>query len=464
MNSVIEDAVRKRQIRRVHALLKPWLRRNRASFEAKCAAADWLRRIGSYREAYSLIAPSQWNFRKLASSAQGLRRLLWSARLLNAMGASRFAEHLLDRIEFSDPKDCKIAGLMELSLYRYDRARDYLSKAIKYPQLFSDYEMKLLMLAIADVTARAADPHEALALTGSFSFSTGESLLQGIVLQARGEYFWRSGKNHEALQSLEKAALLLPQEDVSADRGFLYKWMGIVKSSLGRLEEGLVDLERAIDILRNPQFREEMWLECLAAKRQFGCANAIEERLVDAFPGLSSSFHRVFQRRANSIGFPGGPLFFWLERDEYETSTDRPTLGIPKELRLAAILRTSEGYGIGLERLKCILWPDDAAVFPYLESRLFQLARRLKTEHDIEVKVFKRRMHLEQIDAIGVRHDFTTSSPRFFESFTTFTSADFSDYYRLSRSQTHAVLKKFVQNGKLAITRRDGRFLYRVDG
>lgn len=440
----IEQAVLKRQSKVASQLIPQFLSK---FLEQKPAllfrACDWYRRLGMFERALRLVQ---------SEPRPGSRHHLWSARLLNALGATAFARNELKLVKPRTAEDFRITGEIELvcfeparALFNFERMRELDSEPDRYLS-------RLSLLGLADALSGLKKFDEAAELAREVHDRSPEPLLRGIALQARGEYLARAAKFAKAGELLDAAEQLFPPGDKSPDVAVLLKWQGYVYVRLGRRREGAAKMRQAIELLRYPGIRFEAWLDILRLQHEVGLLSAPDRARLGVYPGLDEGFRAQLRPLAERSPVRAGDWFIDLNSDEIIWG-GRRQLGVPLELRALAYLALSGEWGISMVRLKSLLWPDQASAFLQLEGRMHQLFRRLRLEHGVAITLKDNLAIISKGDSAkfviagGTEGPSAAARPSFLIKRQSFTRLEHENYYGLSRPQSSAWIVRWLERG-----------------
>ena len=251
--------------------------------------------MGLHREAYRLVVPDEWKFSKAKTDLEYQNRLLWCARLVNLQGASLYALRIIEQIDSNTLIFHKTAAQIYLTHFKSKEALHHFEQYLKNlkQDRDMDYENRVLKVSYADALMGSGQGSKALQVLDKIPVHENECLLMGIVQQARGEYFARLGRYQEALIELEKAEMNIPKTDESTDRAFLKKWHAYVLAKLGKKEESLVMFEEALNRLKKPDLRPEVWLDCYRILHELGLLKLEDQEIFFTYPGAPRYFNAV---------------------------------------------------------------------------------------------------------------------------------------------------------------------------
>jgi tetratricopeptide (TPR) repeat protein len=473
MKNNIETAVRERKTEEARKLIQIFLRNEKRSQSAKIEAADWLRRLGLYRDGYLLVAPKAWSFHKALTDAAYSQQLFWSARFLNLQGSTDYALKIISQLKPKAADEFLIAGNIHLTALEFSEALSCFQKYFSLTKNKTEtYAMKLTRVSMADAYSGLEKYDEALKVLKTIDAESSEKNLKGILLQAEGEYLARRGDFEEAYKVLMKAFGFFPREDQTPDVAFLHKWLGYAMAALQPEEDDAIDEEieshflKAILFLRKPDMRPEMWLDCWYRMFEVGYLNEEKQLQMSVYPGLLPNFvNREGFLDLVEVGSEKAPLRLYPYRDEYQHEGVLH-FGMPRELRLLAMLRFAGEWGISLERLKSLIWPDEVSAFIQLEARIFQLLKRLQKLYRIHTSVENGMVRLapEALNQVWAEYSKKPLRLSFFEKHKSFDSTEFAEYYQLGRTIAFKYLSRFVEHGALTKKKLGKRIVYEVGG
>lgn len=423
--------------------------------------SDWYRRLGMHERGFRFVRLDEAPRRTPAAGSFEMKRLLWSARFLNLLGATEYAIRLLRELPLRSAEDNRIAGTIYLAGFEHQKALGYFRKMLALDRAPKSYRSRVNLLNLADCCHGTGDVEQALRLARKVLDSSGEPLLRGMALQAQAEYLARSRDCAGALPLLDQAQVLFPPGDQSPDFAIFLKWKGYCLARLGKVEEGNLLLDQAFAIFRRHRLRPEAWLDVLRLKADLGILDVEENRALLRYPGLAPGFRAQLPLPSDGdSGLASGrpALEIDLARDEVR-ELGRIQLGIPIETRAFAYLGLACPWGIPPARIKCLLWPDQIHAYPQLESRLHQLLRRLRNERGIAVTIAEGLVRIDSADAY--REIRVNDGPRTHPSFlasrsAAFQRSDVEKYYGLSQTQAWTRIQEWAARGWIRRV-REGR-------
>ncbi len=462
--AIIEELVRARKTKLATKEIHSFLKSEGTSFENKFIACEWYRRLGLLKEAYKVVAPRKWYFSKLKNDPKIARHYLWVARLLNLLGATKYAILICENLTGHSPEEWRVLGNIYLSAYMYDKSLQYFTMARDQASVSekSSYQSRLAILGISDSLAGLKRFNEAIKVASTIQVKKEESRLSAIIEEAKSEYFAQKGEFQKAKKLLKNAFPEFTHEDHSTDRGFLLKWLAYVEAKLGNLSEAQNLFSEALQILQTPTLRAEAWLECYDL--MFRCNLLSHENICQlyAFPGKPIEFQkREMYPTALTLYSRKSRIKIYMDRNEYEID-NKKYYGLNKEIQLLGYLRMSFKSGISCERIKTLLWPDEIGSFLALQSRLNLLLNRIRTVFKVNANVINGLIVLaeDSINQISVEYGFSQLS--FFEKNTRFSSSEFADYYGLKKTASVQALNKLVDSSKVIVSPKEKSKKYSI--
>ncbi len=377
---------------------------------------------------------------------EGLRQL-WAARLLNLMGATELAASLLSRVEATCSDDHRVIGSIHLAAFEFARALSHFEKMRALDREPGRYLSRLALVNLADSLSGLGEYERAIRVALGVHERSGEPLLKGIALAAVGEYHARAGRFVAAKRALAAASPFFPEGDRSPDFAILTKWRGYVSGRRGDPREARRCLGAAFSIFRETSLRPEAWLDVLRLRHELGLLPAADLRRLVRFPGLAPGFRAVLPG-ARQIPRRGARWRIDLARDEYWVN-GTPFLGIPLELRAAALIALAGDWSIPVVRLKSLLWPEEAHAYLQLEGRLHQLLLRLRREHGIGVELDARRLRLSEEGDVEVVTEADDPRPSLLRARGDVSRRAAQDYYRLSTTNACGWVARWRERGWL---------------
>lgn len=468
----IETLVRERKARAATDRIRKFLKTPAAKgdFKSLIQACDWYRRLGLFREAFLLVSDALAEplpvAKDLSTRQVRGRKILWAARLLNLLGASSQALVLARKLDGHDAESHQVLGTIFLGNFEYESALSHLEKMTDFDAEPQSYRSSINRLGLADALAGLSRFDDAIKIASEIAQTrreVSERLLQGIALEAWGEYLARAGRYKEALPLFERAREYFPAGDRTPDRAFLDKWEGYVRCKLGDRERGLSMLREAAGILRELALRPEAWLDVYRLLFELSELRAEEVSRLTHYPGLAPGLSRYFAKAKLRFGSEDAELSLDLDADEF-TEKGKRFLGVSQELKLLGALRVVEDWGLSLERAKGVIWPEEVYAYPLLEARLHKLIARLRSRYDIEVEVRGRSMFLgpEALSRVSVTLGAKDARPSFLEARHEFVAKDLGTHYEISRSQGAVQLASWRERGWITAVGKGASLRYRV--
>lgn len=448
----IETLVKDRRGVLAKSAISRYLKKLSFSLDSRVRASEWYRRLGWHREAYLLIAPSNWSVGTRRSDEPDGRRMLWCARFINLLGGTDLAINLCKRITCVTAEAHRILANIYLSAYIYDDAYFHFKSFSVVDSSPDSYISRMCAIGLCDSLAGLGKINEAIEELKKIKPSPSEHLLMGIILSAEGEYKCLAEEYKGALKALQLAERFFPEE-TSPDHGILYKWLGLCHAKTGSIELGKEYFSKSLMILKSPQIRAEAYMETLLRMNDSDLRHD-DPRHLFAYPGISIGFknrHKYVQQPFFLPAERKSVIFISVLRDEYKIGKQYH-FGIPKEIELVELLKRSGDFGIGLVRLKSLMWPDEVGAFYQLDQRIYKLIKRLKSNYKIDVKVedsiVKMAGKSREKICVEILPDIAASS--FYKAHPSFTAKQFALYYGLSKSRAHVILneqldKKYIK-------------------
>jgi len=454
----IEVLVRDRRTSLATKAIYAYLKHSHHSLGAKIEACDWFRRLGKYWDAYRVIAPDEYKVRSAKLDRSLSRQYLWTARMLNLLGASAYALELAELIrDLHLPEDCAILANIYLSNFDSENALRYFLKMEELQQKTESYPSKFSRIGTADALMGVGKTNEALKRLRSIPVNEEEVRLKGIVLQAEGEYLARSGKYAAALPILEKALPFFPSEDRTVDYAFLIKWIATAHAGLGKKTEALRLFNEAIGILKKPKHRPESWLDCFFWMNQFELLSPARKKILFSFPGLNEFFLKRLDR-ASAFELGSQKTEFWIcdATQEWKQGSDFHSQ-IPKEIHFLSLLARAGEEGVSIFRILPLLWPNDFSIHLHTH-RLNQLKRQLLMKFRIKVETLDQVLRLSEADLkrVSVMVWDEHAKPSVFGTDNEVSLTRVQEYYRIKRTQTYHLLKDWEKR-RLINLEKSGR-------
>jgi len=450
----IEAWVTARETARALSAISAWVIAHKRVESSSIQAANWLRRLGRYSEALRVLVTEK------DIPVEGRRRL-WIGYILNLMGASEWAIRMVENLKVSQPEDHLIKAMVFADNNELMRALPHFEAYLSRP-LAGVFKLAMAKLAAADTYAfldRFAEAHALLDQVAVNDKSEMNSLLQGIVLQARGEYYAREKRFAEALGPLEEAESFFPMGENTIDRVILYKWRGYARWFQNRRDEALTDFEAARKMIMDLRLRPEVWVDLQRIKYDLKLISEEEWARAYYFPGLTEGYRKFVLSNHYAPPSPciislGGSKKDTLVLDlSHEDSKVNGKLnhGLTKEEILLASLVVAYPQKVSWVRLKSVLWPDQLFNFMKLENRLFALMRRLESEFKIKAYLEDGMVSLGRSEKFFIQVRVGPDlGPRFLHEIAseqTFKTCDLELFYDLSPSRAKELLLEWKKMG-----------------
>lgn len=421
-------------------------------------ACDWYRRLGLHAEGLRCVGLDASLLRSPVTEFDR-KRMLWAGRFLNLMGAPEFAKPILKHFEPRTAEENRIIGTIYLANFDYDRAAHHLKLFNSLDDKPESYLSRLSQINFSDALNGLGQFQEAITVSLRTFELSPEPLLQGIALQARGEYLARNGYWSEAMAVLLQASTRFSPSDQTPDMAFLLKWMGYVELKLGQKATGRGNLLRALEILRKTALRPEAWLDVYRLLGAAGDLSASEMKLLSAYPGLASGFKKLLPDLEPSSESIRTSWVVDLNRNEYSIGK-KMFLGIPTEIRAMAFIAQTGDWGLPLVKLKALLWPEEAYAFLQLEGRVSQILHRLRANHGTRLRIERGIAYVIQ-PRVGVRGTGTVSlRPSFLEISREFKRSTVEAHYGVESAQAARWISDWTKSGWIKKIGRGPRSLY----
>lgn len=469
----IESLVRARKTESARKAILAWLKHHKNSLRHRLRACEWYKRLGLTREAFRLIAPKEWRFSKAENDPLYRASLIWSARLLNLMGAPRYSRKILDRIPGRAPDRELACGNHYLSQYESAQALDcfqhYFDGLDK--EEACTYTARLAKVSQADALNGIGKTREALAILNSISTQPHEMLLQGIIHQAQGEYWANTQEWKRAQAELTRADALIPKEDETSDRAYLLKWKAYVEAHLpnANLERIKEQFHLALRHLQRSDQKPETWLDCFALMKKVRVLSSQDETILNTYPGVPGTFYEVRCARPDFpiwVGDAQSTHVLYPARREFRIH-QQSYLGYPKEIEFLEYIRRAGKYGLSLERAKSLLWPEEFAAFLQLDSRIAQLIKRIREHWGFEVKVIDRtivggRSLLNSVAIEYLGESAPLLPPTYLSSHPEFSTKELAKAYGLKKTTLFKALSQFESAGWIEKRIKNRKAVYKV--
>jgi tetratricopeptide (TPR) repeat protein len=470
-SSYIEELVRSRQnllaLAEIRRTTGSATERKKISDEVRFQCCDWLRRLGFYKEGFSLALPSEPVRRAFSTRQSEGKRILWAARFLNLLGASEFAHTLLAQLELETEEDYRIAGSIQLAHFDFESARFCYERMFSQTKNQSGYSLGLARISLADTYAGLKQFRKSHALIKDVLKEAKEPLLQGIARQAQGEYFARQFDFNRARKSLDLASELIPAGENSVDRALLLKWRGYTLGMLGDPHAGKVLLDQAEKIFLFLQVRPEAWIDVLRLKSEIGVIPRAEFLKLIHYPGLSLGYKSLLPPpcRMTYGQDDDSRLKIYPDSQEFTLNGD-PHYGLSLEMKLLSMLVIAADWGLDALKAKSLLWSHDVYSYAQMDNRLNQLLLRLKREFSFDTSIRGKRIRIARptnplFQSIQITVGASTH-PVFFESVRgSFTRRDVESFYRLEKTRSHSVISDWLDSGYIVGEGRARSIRYR---
>ena len=457
-----EEYVRSRQSRLADKAIVEYLKFHRRSVESRLQAGEWYRRLGEYSKAYMTVAPSEYSVRRANEDVRVSRQYLRAAFLLNLMGAAQSALRIVNQLKtFEDSEDNRLLGFLYLSNFEYKKALQHFLLMEKNDPQPDSYSSRVGRIGTCDAIASIGEHQKALKKLATIQARPEETLLQGILIQVRGEYLCKTKAWNEAWDALSEAEKFFPPGDQSYDRVILLKWQAVTLANLGKKARAKKILRDLFEVQKNPQNRPEMWLEVLRWMNEFGFLTEGERQLLWSYPGVPEMIAKEYGPPPSlTIGPPDAKIWLSTLRDEYRVDGVHASM-MPKQLELLELLVRSGENGLSVHRACSILWPNEIGNFVLLEDRLQKLQRRLRQKYKMRVysedKVI--RLGTSHFSEISVEVIAPNRLPSIFLQKQEVTAKDVQDFYRLAKTQSFKLLNVWSEKSLVkGVTR--GRVTY----
>ncbi len=449
----IENLIKERKTKLAKIQIFKWLKIEGKSVQNKIKASNWLRRVGLTRDAFKMIAPKNWNFEKAKTDPELSKQFLWTARMMNLLGATRFALKIIRNSNLESFEDYLVAGNIYLTDYDYESALKCFEFACKKANAKEKklYSFRMGLVGLADCLAGLKRYSEAINQLNQIQVSKDEGLLQGILFQAKGEYLAQKGEFKKSFDILNKAQQFFPYEEQSADRAFLYKWLGYVEANLGNITKSKEYFYKALQILCSGEYRPESWLECLYLMHQMNLLPQDQLIILFSYPDLPQQIRKRYSMPSSlSIWMPNSEYVLMPFRNEW-IHNGKYHAGMSLSLLLLSHLIVVGDRGLPSQRVKPILWPDEFASFDQLTERLERLLARIKKEWAISTKTENGIIKIVEGDLsrFSVEVLQWRAPMSFYEKHNQFSAIEFGNYYGLQKSSAHEFLKTEVYKNRL---------------
>lgn len=411
----IENLIRRRQTKEAVASMRAYLDGRRSHIVVRTQVADWYRRLGYPLQALRVLNTEIE--RNVSLNTPEGREQLTLCRILNSLGASRYAQRVLARIDTKHiPGDlCSVVGGIYLSNYRSSEALPLLERALE-PLAKDPYRLALAKISLADCFNSMQKPKAAIKITRAVLAAEPEPLLKFITQTALGEYLVSSGDAAAALAVLEAARDFVKPEDRSNDVALWHKWMGAACTLSGDRPRAKKHLDQAFARLYQPRSKPEGWLEVLYWQ---GHLNKERNKTLPhewlSFLAYPAARGQTFQKLVPLLGedcvvierhqfrnmdyatfSPGNQNFIDAVSNVSNVSrnrTDTTQLDTTLVTQLITLLSRAGTYGLPLFRLLEELWPHELFAFDALELRLKNLLVQARRQ-GFRIKLVKGHVSL----------------------------------------------------------------------
>jgi len=435
-----------------------YLKGSKFKLEAKIQACDWFRRLGSFWEAYQVIAPEEYKVGSARLDRALSRQYLWTARMLNLLGATSYAVEVAEQIKsLNTAIDCQILANIYLSNFNSEKALPYFLKMEELEQAPESYSAKLGRLGTADALMGVGRSTEALKHLRSIRTKEDEQLLRGILLQSEGEYLARIKKYKEALSLLEKAKTYFSNDDQTVDYAFVLKWIAVAQAGLGQTQDASKIFNEAISVLKKPKHRPESWLDCYYWMDHFDLLPTARKKNYFAYPGLSEGFlKRVQLPPVFLVGNASAEIWISIPANEWRYGTQYSS-SISKEIQLLGLLVRAGNEGISAFRILPELWPGEFAIH-MLTRRLDQLKRELEKKFGVSITVSEQVLTLSEKDQkrVGLELWNNRAAPSVFGARTQVSIDEIQNHYQIKRTQCHHLVRDW-ETRDLVVSVKRGR-------
>ena len=451
----IEALVRERRTLLATNAINVYLKTSKYTLMAMIQGCDWFRRLGKFWEAYRVIAPDEYRLRTAKLDRTMSRQYLWTARMLNLLGASGYALEMAEMIkDLKAPEDAVILANIYLSNFETVKAHSIFSKI---PTEERSYSSKFAQIGSADALAGVGKMKEALILIRSIPTADDEALLKGILFQAEGEYLARAQKYERALVALEKARPYFQSDDQTVDYAFLLKWIATSYAGLGKKTEATRIFNEAISILKKPKHRPESWLDCYYWMDRFEILSPARKKILFSYPGLNESFLKRLERPAE-FQLGSKTAEFWISEPSQEwRHREQIYSQISKEIHLLSLVARAGEEGVSIFRILPILWPGDFAIHLHTH-RLNQLKRQLLMKYKIKIHAQEQVLRLSDADLkrVSVEVWNRDARPSVFEASQQISLTAIQKHYGIKRTKSYHLVREW-ENREWVTLRKIGR-------
>ena len=418
-----------------------------------------------YREAYLVIAPKTWNFTKAAKDPEVARQLLWTAYIISLHGDNGYAKQIADRLSFADPENLSVLGGVFQVAREYEKSlRTYrLAEKLLHKNKRDTFLARAITCNIAQILSYLNRFDEAIAQISSLKVSDGDEYWKCTVLLYLVQFNALKGEFILARRMVDEVSTILAKDEGSHLNEQLFKYWGYIEGALGNEQKSSEYFSKAFALLFTPDSRPEFWLDSYYLEFRVGLASAEKQLALFSYPGLGEGFRgRPKFVNAVSVWTANSDLILFPDRDEW-IENGSPKIRMTRELRLLAWLRASGDFGIPVERLKAMLWPDEMTSFIQLNARISQLLSRLKREFGVTTKVDLGKVRITESKVrVSVEILRQASLPTFFEGHPDFEAGSFAKYYGLGLTAARRLLDQDVILGRLGYQKVGKKYVYSV--
>ncbi len=443
LEAQIEDAIRFKKVNKAKNLISIFVSKG-ANEQKILLACDWYRRLSQYRTGLRLITRLN-PFDKVSSKAVKLK----AAEFLSSVGSIHFSRALISGIEPQTSEEFESVAAVFFAAGEYESALPLFQKRVKLLADRTSYIARATQLTQADCLAHLNKFDDAITLAKKILDQTPEELFNSIVHQAIGEYFVRSGQINVGKKYLILAQSTFPGNKETYDYALLLRWLGFADIQAGEELRGKKLLDQSTRIIRKTGLREEIWLENFLLQK----LSKPQRMRLEFYPGLRQGFISKRQFQNLEIGSKKSPMEINLSSNEFRIG-NKFYLGIPIELIFLAHLRVAGDWGLGIELLKGVLWPEEGHSYLYLQDRVLHLIKRIKKKYKIGVLVKKQRIYLRagELKKIRVTGGQQFTLPK--QLSTRFTLGELMEIYSLKKTQAVFWANKFIRMG---LIKRQGK-------
>ncbi len=261
----INEAVHRREIIRAGQLIPRYIKAHRTSPEAIYEASEFYRKITDYSNALRVLPKERVirGFSAKVSEAQ-TKLELQQARILNILGASKYALRVVDRIRAENRAKSKVEMV---EIYhcndKYADVLDLIGEDYPLPKSEPWHQDWLLHFYLAHALNGLKQRELAIKRVERIHFLSTSALIRAIALCCKGQYLVESNEPEKALPVLLESQSFFQDTDQTGDHAVLQKWLGICFLRLGRLRESETALKRAFAIFFQHALKPEDWMEII---------------------------------------------------------------------------------------------------------------------------------------------------------------------------------------------------------